>query len=141
MDRKSDVPIRGFTLIELLIVIIIIGILASIAVPQFLKVSERAKATEGIQALGQLKRAQLRYYDEHHNMADSIGDLDYTPAVARYFGTPVPEAVDYKAGNESLGTITRNASKDNAGFGAYVFTIHGNGVITCSGGKKCPPGF
>ncbi|WP_048345939.1 type IV pilin protein [Synechococcus sp. WH 8020] len=37
---------KGFTLVELMVVIVIVGILSSVALPQFLSQSEKAKATE-----------------------------------------------------------------------------------------------
>ena len=49
---------KGFTLIELLIVVIIIGILASIAVPQFTTAVERAKSAKAIRALEILSQAE-----------------------------------------------------------------------------------
>jgi prepilin-type N-terminal cleavage/methylation domain-containing protein len=48
---------KGFTLIELLVVIAVLGILAGIAVPRLTGVSDRARKTEAISALGSLKTA------------------------------------------------------------------------------------
>src|ERR1700751_3161424 len=59
--RKSLKSKGGFTLIELLVVVLIIGILAAIAVPQYFKVVEKGKASEGLATLDSLRSAQERY--------------------------------------------------------------------------------
>ena len=57
----------GFTLIELLVVVLIIGILAAIAVPQYFKVVEKGKFAESMQWLSSLKGAQERYLSKNGN--------------------------------------------------------------------------
>lgn len=54
----------GFTLMELLIVVIIVGILASIALPQFTRMTRRARSTEGTNLIGAVLTAEWVYRQE-----------------------------------------------------------------------------
>jgi prepilin-type N-terminal cleavage/methylation domain-containing protein len=51
----------GFTLIELLVVVLIIGILAAIAVPQYFKVVEKGKAAEALTTFDAIRGGEERY--------------------------------------------------------------------------------
>jgi len=58
----------GFTLVEILIVVVILGILAAIVIPQFTNASESAKASSLVTQLQSI-RSQLELYQVQHNGA------------------------------------------------------------------------
>ena len=66
---------EGFTLVELIVVVMIIGILSSIAVPQFLSVSDKAKQKEATSLVNGYLKAASMYYIEHGAKALNSGNL------------------------------------------------------------------
>ena len=66
---------KGFTLIELLIVVIVIGILAAIAVPQFRNMRTRARLAEGVAILDMVYKAEALYYADEGKYTDTIPEL------------------------------------------------------------------
>ena len=66
---------KGFTLIELLVVVLIIGILAAIAVPQYQKAVERSRATQAITLLKSVAQAAESYYLANGTEFTSFDDL------------------------------------------------------------------
>ncbi|MFH1190909.1 MAG: prepilin-type N-terminal cleavage/methylation domain-containing protein [Candidatus Omnitrophota bacterium] len=55
---------KGFTLVELIIVIIIVGILASVGMTQYTKVVEKGRAAEARMILGTLRSAEIVEFTE-----------------------------------------------------------------------------
>lgn len=66
---------KGFTLMELIIVIIILGVLATIGFSQYQKVVEKGRTSEAKTILGQLRTSQEAYFLEHNFYATSLDDL------------------------------------------------------------------
>ena len=86
---------KGFTLVEILIVVVILGILAAIVIPQFTEASKEAREA-ALKSDLQTVRSQLELYQIQHNSipypADIVGklttktDLDGTANVNGKYG-------------------------------------------------------
>ena len=125
---------KGFTLLELIIVIVIIGILASLAMPRFIRTAERSRAAEALAQVGAVRGSMQRYYasDQSYTGAtfarldvDDPNDATLYPLRLFSYVLTVTDATHFTV------TATRNATK--SGDGSSTITIDQDGGITGTG--------
>lgn len=87
MKKRSTGRLGGFTLIELLVVVLIIGILAAVALPQYTKAVNKSRAAQALPVVKSLVQATELYYMSNGSMPQSAEELDIGLPADRIFTT------------------------------------------------------
>lgn len=124
---------RGFTLIELLVVVVIIGLLASIAIPKFAATKDKAKMASVKSDLRNLMTAEEAYLTDNNTYA-SLANLQ---AASNFNLTGGNTGGVTTVGNSGY-TASVNNTTITSGFTQCSVTYGGgstsgvDGIITCS---------
>jgi prepilin-type N-terminal cleavage/methylation domain-containing protein len=122
---------RGFTLIELMMVVVIIGLLASVLIPRFANTRQKAFMATMKSDLRNLATAEENYFYDYTTYTTSIGALgSYRPS------TGVTITID----EATMGGWSATASHANTPRQCYLFTGGASpvgaatqeGQVTCS---------
>jgi len=122
----------GFTLLELLMVVIIIAILASIALPQYLRVAERTRVGEALQVLGAMRTSELRYQAQHPDNLFTSDPNELDIGLPGYQdpmqppGTLLPVSLQWNpyTADDVAETVTAQRDLSSTAFGGSLVTIH-----------------
>jgi prepilin-type N-terminal cleavage/methylation domain-containing protein len=82
LSKRKFKSQSAFTLVELIVVVVIIGILSSIAIPSFQNASDKAKQKEASTLIGSYLKAAQAYYTEYGQLAYRASDLGQYVAVS-----------------------------------------------------------
>lgn len=118
LSKKS-----GFTLVEIIVVVIIVGLLTTFALPRFIATFERVRASEGVNLLTALLGAQKAYQLENAAYSTDPDLLEVEITTADNFDIP-PRVYD-------PGDPITNPIAEIDRTGSYTLCINELGTISC----------
>lgn len=137
LNRTMRKYVHGITLLELMIVVVIIGIMATIAYPNYRDYAARAKRNEARAALLQIATNQERHYLQNNTYTADMTDLGFNAASNVITDTGSYRInVDAASANDFTATATYLNADNEAGKCA-TFQIDGRGAKTSAPETDC----
>jgi len=118
---------RGFTLLELVIVIIVIGILVAMALPQFTRMAERGRVAEAKAGLDMIRKAEGIWYAENSAYTADMTTTGLGKDIPEISTLPVTEWTYLVV--TGLNTFTATATRVRGENAAATITIDNTGVV------------
>ena len=122
--KKEIKNLKGFTLLELLVVVLIIGILAAIALPQYKMAVTKAKVASILPIMRRWKDALMEYKLQHGDYVNENGDSP-DPAT---LGVNWPS--DWKSGDDPCGD--NSACSNDYWNMSCIYNEDSTGSVYCS---------
>lgn len=116
----------GFTLIELMIVVAIIGLLAAIAIPNFLKFQARSKQSEAKANLKGFYTAEKAYYQNSDAFCQSMTVIGFNPERGNryYYDFGASSALNGATSGYQLRSTATTPVAGSAGFGGFAADVY-----------------
>lgn len=135
MNHSSRTSQRGFSLVELMVVVAIIGVLASIAIPNIQKYIAKARQTEAKTNLSSLYTSEKAFYAEYTAYHSMFGAIGYSPEGQLRYNVGFSGSTTDAGTANGFQTVPtgRGASRTTV---AYCGT-GGTVVTTSAGGSGC----
>jgi type IV pilus assembly protein PilA len=111
---------KGFTLIELLIGVVIIGILAAVAIPQYQSYLARTQVAEGFSLAGGLKTALAEYHNTNGVFPDGTPDAHSAIGIELAGDITGKYLTGVTVSNDGLGRITATFGSDSQHDGKFL---------------------
>lgn len=118
---------KGFTLIEIIIVIVILGIMASLALPKITSTIDRGRIPAALETIGKVVREMDTCAQTADNVenCDTAAELGYTVNEANPNGVPSVSGWDFViAGADPAITITATCGDCTPADSSVVFTVN-----------------
>jgi prepilin-type N-terminal cleavage/methylation domain-containing protein len=111
----------GFTLIEMTIAVVIVGIMASIAVPSYIKSQNKGRQSEAKAALGQIYTAERSYFSDASTYTQCLAKIGVVFQNRRFYAvTAVNDLASTNCGPNGDQSCT-----------SYTFDSNGTALSTC----------
>ena len=129
---------EGFTLVELIVVVMMIGILSSIAIPQFMTAADKAKQKEATGVVSALVKAATAYQTEYGVLPINAEELSEYAKFQECYATDVATRGGAACKVSGTSTVIRPVGPTETSF----YTTSGNYQVTFkNGGTDAEPLF